>query len=274
MSNQIRNLSLFMSLLLFFSINTYSQDVIIKNDRTEIKSKVSEISETTIKYKKWENLDGPLYNISKSEVFMIIYANGKRETMKQTPSTESGTPQNQSNVLNSGSTKGNNLENQIKQTSTVAGIDTTIDYKSIKIKYKPSRVNIGLQSPITIGTDQEFRILKNTLNIGIAYYYTFPKNDYILQSNFGFIYASLYAPINRLTGNYENQDKGLFLFGQLGYSLTSTQYIDIDANTYSASSGRVTWRFGADYYISKGFGITLSAYEFKTFYGGVVFSIL
>lgn len=52
-----------------------AQDIIIKQDKTEIKSKVSEITETTIKYKKWDNIDGPLYSLSKNEVFVIVYSN-------------------------------------------------------------------------------------------------------------------------------------------------------------------------------------------------------
>lgn len=74
--------------LLLFLITTLhglAQDIIIKNDKSEIKSKVTEITETSVKYKKWENLDGPVYSISKSQVFMIIYQNGNRELIESTP---------------------------------------------------------------------------------------------------------------------------------------------------------------------------------------------
>jgi|GEM_PF-595123 len=54
-------------------------DVIYKTDGTEIISKVIEISENGIKYKFYEQLDGPLRNISKQDVFMIIYKDGTRE---------------------------------------------------------------------------------------------------------------------------------------------------------------------------------------------------
>jgi hypothetical protein len=56
-----------------------AQDIIVKNDKTEIKAKVTELTETGIKYRKWENVEGPIYTISKAEVFMILYANGQRE---------------------------------------------------------------------------------------------------------------------------------------------------------------------------------------------------
>lgn len=67
---------------LLFTFSLFSQDIIYKNDGSEIKSKVIEISSDVIKYKKFSNLDGPLYNLSKAEVFMIVYENGEREVFK------------------------------------------------------------------------------------------------------------------------------------------------------------------------------------------------
>lgn len=58
---------------------TKAQDIIIKNDKTEIKAKVLELTEDVIKYRKFEVLDGPIYSIKKSDVFMILYKNGIKE---------------------------------------------------------------------------------------------------------------------------------------------------------------------------------------------------
>ena len=58
----------------------FSQDVIIlRKNKVEIKAKVSEITDTTIKYKKWDNIDGPLYNVQILTVSIIKYANGQQE---------------------------------------------------------------------------------------------------------------------------------------------------------------------------------------------------
>lgn len=46
---------------------------------TEILCKVSEIGSTEIKYKKWDNLEGPMYSVKKSEVFKIEFENGTVE---------------------------------------------------------------------------------------------------------------------------------------------------------------------------------------------------
>ncbi|MBY0425361.1 MAG: hypothetical protein K2Q22_06975 [Cytophagales bacterium] len=62
-----------------------SQDVLFKLSGDEIKAKVNEIGEDVIKYQKFENLDGPVYTIKKSEVFMIRFANGSKEVFSSSP---------------------------------------------------------------------------------------------------------------------------------------------------------------------------------------------
>ncbi|MBA3899088.1 MAG: hypothetical protein H0X62_02590 [Bacteroidetes bacterium] len=63
----------------FSAISGFSQDVIIKNDGDEIKALVKEITTTEVKYKRYDNPDGPLIYISKKDVFMIKYENGTVE---------------------------------------------------------------------------------------------------------------------------------------------------------------------------------------------------
>jgi len=232
-------------LLLFCAVFTKAQDVIIKNDSTKIQSKVIELNETTIKYKKWKNQDGPFYNIPRNEVNMIIYANGQKEIIKPAVA---------------------NLP---------VPVANTTDLKTQKVKYKPSRITLGLQSPLSIGASQEYRIVKNIFNIGYDFnVYSTPK-DSIHPIPFSLLfgpYGSLYAPINRLFRNYEKQDKGLFLFAHAGYGWTFIAQLNSSENAQWNSSGGFVWSVGMDYYIVKGFGFTVSAFEFKDFYGGIVFS--
>ena len=74
----MKRLAIFVLLNLIY-ITTFSQDIIIKSNGEEIESKVKEITEQKIKYKNYDHLKGPLRNIKKSNVFMIIYENGKKE---------------------------------------------------------------------------------------------------------------------------------------------------------------------------------------------------
>jgi len=69
----------------FFAIFAKAQDVIIKKDASEIEAKVLEITDMQIKYKDFDFQDGPIRNINLSEVFMIIYQNGKREVFNKKP---------------------------------------------------------------------------------------------------------------------------------------------------------------------------------------------
>lgn len=58
-----------------------AQDIILDMKGDEIKAKVLEILPTEIKYKKWENIDGPTYVTLKRDVFKITFANGTSELM-------------------------------------------------------------------------------------------------------------------------------------------------------------------------------------------------
>ena len=67
--------------LAMFSCIAHAQDVIVKKDGNTITSKVTEITSSEIKYKKFSNQNGPTYTINKNEVNYINYENGERETI-------------------------------------------------------------------------------------------------------------------------------------------------------------------------------------------------
>ncbi len=58
-----------------------AQDIITKRNGEEIEAKVAEIGDTQIKYRKYENPQGALYNIPASEVFVIRFEDGTREVI-------------------------------------------------------------------------------------------------------------------------------------------------------------------------------------------------
>lgn len=65
-------------LLLLCSASVSAQDVIVKKDGSTILSKVLEVGQEEIKYKKHDNLEGPTYIIQKSELQAINYQNGAK----------------------------------------------------------------------------------------------------------------------------------------------------------------------------------------------------
>ncbi len=69
-------------IVLFLSMMTFtskSQDTLKLFNQTKLICKVHKISETEIEYKKWENLDGPIYTIDKVKVYEIVFKNGMVE---------------------------------------------------------------------------------------------------------------------------------------------------------------------------------------------------
>lgn len=73
---------LLLMVLLASFLSASAQDVIVKKDGSTILSKVIEIGTTEVKYKKWNNLNGPNYTISKSDLQAINFENGENETFK------------------------------------------------------------------------------------------------------------------------------------------------------------------------------------------------
>ncbi len=71
-------------------VGVFAQDVIILKTGDEVKAVVSEIGLDVVKYKKAENLNGPLYTLEKAKIFMIKYENGTKDVF-----TESTAPKTQ-----------------------------------------------------------------------------------------------------------------------------------------------------------------------------------
>ena len=67
------------SLTFFFVIIAlfcFAQDIIVTTDARRIEAKVLEVSESEVKYKETDNLEGPTFIISTNNISSIVYANG------------------------------------------------------------------------------------------------------------------------------------------------------------------------------------------------------
>lgn len=85
--------------LIFFlicsTLLSFSQDIIFLNNGSEIKAKVLEIENEIIKYRNFEQLDGPLRSLPKKDIFLILYQDGTRE--KFTEAIEQNSSKNKNN---------------------------------------------------------------------------------------------------------------------------------------------------------------------------------
>ncbi len=80
-------------------------DKIILKTGDEFLVKIIEVSDKEIKYKRCDNINGPLYSIAAHKVYMIEYANGIKEHIVSEVKDIKNTPANESEVKASGDKK-------------------------------------------------------------------------------------------------------------------------------------------------------------------------
>jgi hypothetical protein len=81
------------------TVKLNAQDVIIRTDGSEIRAKVTEVGAADIKYKIFDEQDGPVYVVQKSKLSKIKYASGRVEVFNENvgsvPVTSQSQPQPQ-----------------------------------------------------------------------------------------------------------------------------------------------------------------------------------
>lgn len=123
-----------MLLMLLVSMVVAAQDVIVKKDGSTILSKVVEVSDTQVKYKKFSNLEGPTYIVSISELMSINYQNGEKENFgsSQATVTQTQTP----SVPN----YENAYDPYVQQSGTMSDTELLKAYKRSTKFTNPSRI--------------------------------------------------------------------------------------------------------------------------------------
>jgi hypothetical protein len=77
------------ALLAIFSLTLcFSQDVITKKTGEDIQAKILEVGQTEIKYKKFDNLNGPIFTMLKSDVLLVRYENGTKDIFNDEKKSE------------------------------------------------------------------------------------------------------------------------------------------------------------------------------------------
>lgn len=72
---------IYLLFLIFCSIisNLSAQDLLTLKTGEDIQVKIFEINKTSVIYRRFDNLDGPIYTVDKNEVLIIRYANGTKD---------------------------------------------------------------------------------------------------------------------------------------------------------------------------------------------------
>jgi len=90
--------SILIIFVMFFLTYLEAQDIIVKRTGDKISARITHIRINIIEYNKYDNLDGPTYDILKNDVEMIIYQNGLRDYFsndEESDSTKASTPEYQ-----------------------------------------------------------------------------------------------------------------------------------------------------------------------------------
>ena len=103
-------------------VNVYAQDILQLKDGLKIEVKLIEVGESSIKYKRWDNLNGPSYTISITKVSSILYENGVLEefdvdfTAKSdiAASIDNATTNVSNTIYNSGNTIAREIDNSVE----------------------------------------------------------------------------------------------------------------------------------------------------------------
>ena len=79
LKNKVKKAFLLFATFCISAASVFAQDVITLKNGEDIEALVQEIGEVDVKYKKFDNPNGPNYTLKKAEIFMIRYANGSKD---------------------------------------------------------------------------------------------------------------------------------------------------------------------------------------------------
>ena len=93
----MKKLLLFSVVVIGIGLSVNAQDIITLKNGEDIQALVQEIGEVDVKYKKFDNPNGPNYALKKSDILIIRYANGSKDIFTDT-ATSSSTKTDQQSV--------------------------------------------------------------------------------------------------------------------------------------------------------------------------------
>lgn len=229
-------------LTLLFLSNLSAQDIIIEQSGEQIKCKVEELTATTIKYRKFDKPNGPIYNINKTDVLVINYEDGTTEVIQQKPQRS-----NIESLLNK--TLKNERDFQYYDKSVSISFIRIFSTNGIGIDFEQFiEEDISLRIPIYIGFDESFPDgkVRPTISGGINLKYHFYRDTWV----------DVFAGPEINLGFYPTPDFDVSPFqaiGDAGISITPTANFKITTHV----------GFGYEAFFVKDSDITPSGFAFN-----------
>lgn len=75
----MKKFTLTLTMLFVTVLLGFSQDVITKKSGEDVTAKILEVTANEVRFKKFDDLEGPAFTLSKSEILMIRYKNGSKD---------------------------------------------------------------------------------------------------------------------------------------------------------------------------------------------------
>lgn len=88
--------------MLSMLVSVQAQDIITTKDGNDIQAKILEFTTSEIKYKKFNNQEGPTFTINKSDVLIVRYQNGENEIFNDNHISETHHQTNTNSPIKSG----------------------------------------------------------------------------------------------------------------------------------------------------------------------------
>ena len=183
-----------------------AQDIITLKNGEDIKAFVQEIGDVDVKYKKFDNPNGPNYTLKKAEILMVRYENGTKDIF-----SEEAKPVEKQEISMSESTNINDDEN----TETVTIPENTQSREDVIILLG----GIGFQTKITHvdtkriyyikykknGKEKDKKIKQKRVELTLSFNEIIKQENYPLEMNMqDFSSLPIYFSVRNLWGSYMN----------------------------------------------------------------------
>ena len=107
------------------TISAFAQDIIVTKEAKKIEAKITEVSKSEIKYKEWDNQEGPTFILEVADINTIIYSNGKVAVFNQEQAAE------------------NSQSTTKDETEQTVNVDFTIERTSQPLTYRFNNLTSG-----------------------------------------------------------------------------------------------------------------------------------
>ena len=197
----MNRLKLLLLVLFLSGVSVSAQDVITLRNGDQIRARVTEISQSEIRYKQFDNLEGATRVISRADVFAINYENGTRDVFNPLTGTGTGTqiPQHSANQTTTA-----------QQTATEANrTQTAANTSRAKHALGGNALMIGEEGFVVFGIGAKYQYYAtDRFRIDSSFSYFFSLNMWNLSVNGHYL-----IPLSDAVALYPLAGLGIITFG-------------------------------------------------------------